>query len=226
MIEVKELSYAYTNKLVLKDVSFRIQANEIVGILGLSGSGKTTLLKILSGLLKPKKGSYLVEGQSAYLKGKRNPVLRQELGVVFQDYQLFMHLSVIDNLILPYRLRFKVSTEEARIKALELLEQFGLLQQKDQFPNECSGGQQQRIAIARALILNPRVLLIDEPTAALDVENTRNVAHLLKLLNRKGLTVIVITHDLPFAQSLCQRVIELNQGTLIKDMDAKDYFKA
>ena len=137
-----------------------------------------------------------------------------------------MHLSVIDNLILPYRLRFNVSKEEAEVKALELLEQFGLLQQKDQFPNECSGGQQQRIAIARALILNPRVLLIDEPTAALDSENTQNVANLLKSLNKKGLTVIVITHDLPFAQSLCQRVIELNQGNLIKDMDAKDYFKA
>ncbi|MHB8096626.1 MAG: ATP-binding cassette domain-containing protein, partial [Erysipelotrichaceae bacterium] len=109
--------------------------------------------------------------------------------------------------------------------AKELLSQFGLEEHLNKFPNECSGGQQQRIAIARALILNPRVLLIDEPTAALDQENTMIVSELLRDLNRKGLTVIVITHDLPFAQSICQRVIELKQGEIIQDTNALNYFK-
>lgn len=225
MIKIENLSYAYTDTPVLKNISFEIKENEMVGLLGLSGSGKTTLLKILSGLLQPDKGIYTIELNKAYENGKRNPILVNELGVVFQDYNLFMHLTVLDNLVLPYRLRFKKSKEESQKIAKELLSQFGLEEHLNKFPNECSGGQQQRIAIARALILNPRVLLIDEPTAALDQENTMIVSELLRYLNRKGLTVIVITHDLPFAQSICQRVIELKQGEIIQDTNALNYFK-
>ena len=224
MIQINHLSYAYTDTPVLKNVSFEIKENEIVGLLGLSGSGKTTLLKILSGLLQPDKGTYTIESYLAYEKGKRNPILVNDLGVVFQDYNLFMHMTVLDNLALPYRLRYKTSKDESKRVALELLEQFGLSEHINKYPNECSGGQQQRIAIARALILNPRVLLIDEPTAALDQENTEIVTRLLKELNKKGLTVVVITHDLPFAQSICQRVIELKQGEIIRDTRAENYF--
>lgn len=225
MIKIENLSYAYTDTPVLKNISFEIKENEMVGLLGLSGSGKTTLLKILSGLLQPDNGIYTIESNKAYENGKRNPVLVNELGVVFQDYNLFMHLTVLDNLVLPYRLRFKKSEEEAQSIAKDLLSQFGLQEHLNKFPNECSGGQQQRIAIARALILNPRVLLIDEPTAALDQENTMIVSELLRDLNKKGLTVIVITHDLPFAQSICRRVIELKQGEIIQDTEASNYFK-
>lgn len=224
MIQINHLSYAYTDTPVLKNVSFEIKENEIVGLLGLSGSGKTTLLKILSGLLQPDKGTYTIESYLAYEKGKRNPILVNDLGVVFQDYNLFMHMTVLDNLALPYRLRYKTSKDESKLVALELLEQFGLSEHINKYPNECSGGQQQRIAIARALILNPRVLLIDEPTAALDQENTEIVTRLLKELNKKRLTVVVITHDLPFAQSICQRVIELKQGEIIRDTSAENYF--
>lgn len=224
MIQINHLSYAYTDTPVLKNVSFEIKENEIVGLLGLSGSGKTTLLKILSGLLQPDKGTYTIESYLAYEKGKRNPILVNDLGVVFQDYNLFMHMTVLDNLALPYRLRYKTSKDESKRVALELLEQFGLSEHINKYPNECSGGQQQRIAIARALILNPRVLLIDEPTAALDQENTEIVTRLLKELNKKRLTVVVITHDLPFAQSICQRVIELKQGEIIRDTSAENYF--
>ena len=225
MIKIENLSYAYTDTPVLKNISFEIKENEMVGLLGLSGSGKTTLLKILSGLLQPDTGIYTIESNKAYENGKRNPILVNELGVVFQDYNLFMHLTVLDNLVLPYRLRFKKSKEEAQMIAKELLSQFGLQEHLNKFPNECSGGQQQRIAIARALILNPRVLLIDEPTAALDQENTMIVSELLRGLNKKGLTVIVITHDLPFAQSICRRVIELKQGEIVQDTVASNYFK-
>lgn len=225
MIKIENLNYAYTDTPVLKNISFEIQENEMVGLLGLSGSGKTTLLKILSGLLQPDSGIYTIESNKAYEKGKRNKMLVNELGVVFQDYNLFMHLTVLDNLVLPYRLRFKKSKEESKKIAIEMLSQFGLEEHLYKFPNECSGGQQQRIAIARALILNPRVLLIDEPTAALDQENTMIVSELLRDLNKKGLTVIVITHDIPFAQSICKRVIELKQGEIIQDTDASNYFK-
>ena len=225
MIKIENLNYAYTDTPVLKNISFEIQENEMVGLLGLSGSGKTTLLKILSGLLQPDSGIYTIESNKAYEKGKRNKMLVNELGVVFQDYNLFMHLTVLDNLVLPYRLRFKKSKEESKKIAIEMLSQFGLQEHLYKFPNECSGGQQQRIAIARALILNPRVLLIDEPTAALDQENTMIVSELLRDLNKKGLTVIVITHDIPFAQSICKRVIELKQGEIIQDTDASNYFK-
>jgi len=225
MIKIENLNYAYTDTPVLKNISFEIQENEMVGLLGLSGSGKTTLLKILSGLLQPDSGIYTIESNKAYEKGKRNKMLVNELSVVFQDYNLFMHLTVLDNLVLPYRLRFKKSKEESKKVAIEMLSQFGLQEHLYKFPNECSGGQQQRIAIARALILNPRVLLIDEPTAALDQENTMIVSELLRDLNKKGLTVIVITHDIPFAQSICKRVIELKQGEIIQDTDASNYFK-
>lgn len=225
MIKIENLNYAYTDTPVLKNISFEIQENEMVGLLGLSGSGKTTLLKILSGLLQPDSGIYTIESNKAYEKGKRNKMLVNELGVVFQDYNLFMHLTVLDNLVLPYRLRFKKSKEESKKVAIEMLSQFGLQEHLYKFPNECSGGQQQRIAIARALILNPRVLLIDEPTAALDQENTMIVSELLRDLNKKGLTVIVITHDIPFAQSICKRVIELKKGEIIQDTDASNYFK-
>lgn len=225
MIKIENLNYAYTDTPVLKNISFEIQENEMVGLLGLSGSGKTTLLKILSGLLQPESGIYTIESNKAYEKGKRNKMLVNELGVVFQDYNLFMHLTVLDNLVLPYRLRFKKSKEESKKVAIEMLSQFGLQEHLYKFPNECSGGQQQRIAIARALILNPSVLLIDEPTAALDQENTMIVSELLRDLNKKGLTVIVITHDIPFAQSICKRVIELKQGEIIQDTDASNYFK-
>jgi ABC-type polar amino acid transport system ATPase subunit len=226
VIKIEKLNYAYTDVPVLKDISFEIKENEIVGLLGLSGSGKTTLLKILSGLLQPDNGIYTIENFKAYENGKRNPILVNELGVVFQDYNLFMHLTVLENLALPYRLRFKKSKDDSRKEAVRLLTQFGLEEHLDKFPNECSGGQQQRIAIARALILNPRVLLIDEPTAALDQENTLIVSELLRNLNKKGLTVVVITHDLPFAQTVCQRVIELKLGEIIKDIDAYTYFNA
>ena len=225
MIKIENLSYAYTDTPVLKNISFQIQENEMVGLLGLSGSGKTTLLKILSGLLQPDSGVYTIESNKAYENGKRNKMLIDELGVVFQDYNLFMHLTILDNLVLPYRLRFKKNKEESQKVAIDLLSQFGLEEHLSKFPNECSGGQQQRVAIARALILNPRVLLIDEPTAALDQENTLIVSELLRDLNKKGLTVIVITHDIPFAQSICRRVIELKQGEIIQDIDALNYFK-
>jgi ABC-type polar amino acid transport system ATPase subunit len=224
LISVKNLSYAYEAQKVLDDITFTISEGEIVGVLGLSGSGKTTLLKILSGLLPFKVGSYEIEGKPAYVKNKRSEEISQELGVVFQEFNLFMHRTVIDNLALPYHLRSKKPMNECRKEAMALLETLGLQDQADKYPFKCSGGQQQRIAIARALILKPTVLLIDEPTSSLDAENTQKVIDILKGLHETGLTLILITHDMAFAKALSQRVIVLEEGKIKAQAKASEYF--
>jgi glutamate transport system ATP-binding protein len=224
LITVNNLNYAYEEVKVLDQISFNIQQGEIVGILGLSGSGKTTLLKILSGLLPFKEGSYEIESKPAYINGKRSKEISSELGVVFQEFNLFMHRTVIDNLALPYHLRTKVSMKKAKEEAMIILKSLGLEDQADKYPYKCSGGQQQRIAIGRALILKPTVLLIDEPTSSLDSENTQKVIDILKDLHLKGLTLILITHDMSFAKALAQRLIVLEEGQIKADEAAQTYF--
>lgn len=225
MLKVQNLNYAYDHHQVLKNIHFEIEEGSIVGILGLSGSGKTTLLKILSGLIIPKQGEVTIYDEPTFENGKVSKILSQDMGVVFQQFNLFMHMSVVDNLALPLRLRTKQSKTVCRQKAIELLESLGLKDQEDKFPNQCSGGQQQRIAIARALILNPKLLLIDEPTSSLDKENTQILIDLLKNLHKQGLTIVLITHDLAFAQAMCERVVELKNGQIHLDQKAVDYFK-
>jgi glutamate transport system ATP-binding protein len=225
LLSIEQLSYAYGKTEVLSNISFTINQGEIVGLLGLSGSGKTTLLKILSGLSPMKSGTYTLEDKPVYLNGKRSKDLPTELGVVFQQFNLFMHLTVVDNLALPLRLRTKQSKGVCRDEALKVLSSLGLRDQSDKYPHECSGGQQQRIAIGRALILKPQVLLIDEPTSSLDQENTQVIIEILKDLHRNGLTLVLITHDMPFAQALCERVIELKDGTIAADVEATTYFE-
>ena len=224
MIQLNNISFAYDKEIILKNIGFTIEKGEIVGILGLSGSGKTTLLKILSGLLIPDKGTYLIDGLQAFDKQRKSDKIAAELGVVFQQFNLFPHLTVVDNLVMPLRLRTKKSKNECISIATELLDVLGLKDQLMKFPHQCSGGQQQRIAIARALILNPKVLLIDEPTSALDKENVKKVEELLKTLHQRGLTLILITHDLPFAQAMCKRVVELSDGNVLYDGPAETYF--
>ena len=225
MLKVQNLNYAYDHHQVLKNIHFEIEEGSIVGILGLSGSGKTTLLKILSGLIIPKEGEVTIYDVPTFENGKVSKILSQDMGVVFQQFNLFMHMSVVDNLALPLRLRTKQSKTVCRQKAIELLESLGLKDQEDKYPNQCSGGQQQRIAIARALILNPKLLLIDEPTSSLDKENTQILIDLLKNLHKQGLTIVLITHDLAFAKAMCERVVELKNGQIHLDQKAVDYFK-
>jgi len=224
MIQLENIRFAYDKEVILKGIGFTIEEGEIVGILGLSGSGKTTLLKILSGLIMPDEGSYLIDGLQAFDKQRKTDKIASELGVVFQQFNLFPHLTVLDNLVMPLRLRTKKSKKDCIAIATELLDVLGLQDQLAKFPYQCSGGQQQRIAIARALVLDPKVLLIDEPTSSLDRENVKKVEELLKTLHQRGLTLILITHDLPFAQTLCKRVIELSDGSVVFDGPADSYF--
>ncbi|TFG83392.1 MAG: amino acid ABC transporter ATP-binding protein [Erysipelotrichales bacterium] len=224
MIQLDNIRFAYDKEVILKGIGFTIEEGEIVGILGLSGSGKTTLLKILSGLIMPDEGTYLIDGLQAFDKKRKTDKIASELGVVFQQFNLFPHMTVLDNLAMPLRLRTKKSKQACIATAVELLDILGLKDQIAKYPYQCSGGQQQRIAIARALILDPKVLLIDEPTSSLDKENVKKVEDLLKSLHQRGLTLILITHDLPFAQAMCNRVIELSDGNLVFDGPADTYF--
>ncbi len=223
-LSINNVSFAYQKERIIKDLSLTIDSNQIVGLVGLSGSGKTTLLKILSGLLVPQAGTITINGIQTFIDQKRNRRLYENVGVIFQEHHLFMHLKVIDNVALAYRLKNKTTKQQSRIKAEAILDRFGLKEHIDKFPYQCSGGQQQRIAIARALILDPMILFVDEPTSALDQENTHQLVRLLKELNQSGLTVVVITHDLPFAEALCDRIIEMSDGVIIDDSIAKDYF--
>lgn len=221
MLKVNQLSYAYLNTKVLDQISFEINQGEIVGLLGPSGSGKTTLMKLLSSLLELQSGSIQFLNNQQ-LKSKDIP---SELGLVFQNFNLFPHLSVIENCTLAYRLKNKCSKEIANVKAIKLLEQLGLSDQVNKYVDQCSGGQQQRIAIARALMMDPQMLLIDEPTSSLDQQNIKILVNLLKHLHQSGLTIILITHDENFALKLCTRIIELKEGQIGYDGDAKTYFE-
>src|SRR5690554_1035903 len=223
-LKIENVSFAYNKENVIKEVSLNISKNQLVGLVGLSGGGKTTLLKLLSGLLNPKAGRITYNDLPTVVNKKRNSQLFKQVGVVFQDFQLFDTMSVLENVALPYRLKNNVSKEKANEKAMEQLEAFGCESVADQFPYQCSGGQKQRIALARALILEPSTILIDEPTSALDQENTLLLCNMLKQLNKKGLTIVVITHDLFFAKSLCERIVELKDGEIVRDMKTQHYF--
>ena len=221
MLKVNQLSYAYSNSKVLNQISFEINQGEIVGLLGPSGSGKTTLMKLLSSLLELQSGSIQFLNNQQ-LKSKDIP---SELGLVFQNFNLFPHLSVLENCTLAYRLKNKCSKVDANAKAFELLKQLGLSDQVNKYVDQCSGGQQQRIAIARALMMDPQMLLIDEPTSSLDQQNIKILVTLLQHLHQSGLTIILITHDENFALKLCTRIIELKEGQIGYDGDAKIYFE-
>lgn len=224
-VAINNVSYAYQKADVVKQCSLTINSKECVGIVGESGSGKTTLLKMMSGLLTPNQGSIMINDQAIFLGGKRNKNLYEQVGVIFQDYQLFDHLTVVDNVALALFLTKKASKEKANQIAQNMLESLGLNDVINQYPFECSGGQKQRIAIARALVLQPSILLVDEPTSALDQDNTIKLVETLKKLNQEGLTIIVITHDLPFAQLVCDRIIEMKQGKITADCAVDEFFK-
>lgn len=224
-VAINQVSYAYQSADVVSQASLQIKSGECVGIVGESGSGKTTLLKMMSGLLSPNQGSIYINDQTCFIEGKRNKNLYEQVGVIFQDYQLFDHFTVAENVALAYRLTKKVSKSKATDVAETVLESLGLKEIKNQYPYECSGGQKQRIAIARALILEPSILLVDEPTSALDQENTTKLVDTLEKLNVEGLTIVVITHDLPFAELVCNRIIQMKQGRITADCEADEFFK-
>ena len=225
MIDVKKLEKAYGSHCVLKGVDEHIEKGEKVVIIGPSGSGKSTFLRCLNLLEQPTGGTITFEGVD--ITDPKNDInkMRQKMGMVFQQFNLFPHLTVKENIKLaPVKLGL-MSQEEADKRALELLARVGLPDKANAYPKQLSGGQQQRIAIARALAMNPDVMLFDEPTSALDPEMVGEVLNLMKELADEGMTMVVVTHEIGFARSVATRVLFMDGGVIAEQNDPETFFQ-
>jgi glutamate/aspartate transport system ATP-binding protein len=225
MIDITGLSKWYGPTQVLKDCSAAIAKGEVVVVCGPSGSGKSTLLKCVNGLEPFQQGRISVDGVSVGDRGTNLPRLRARIGMVFQHFELFPHLSVRRNLPLPQIKVLRRNADEAGAKALRLLESVGLAAFADKFPAELSGGQQQRVAIARALAMDPIAMLFDEPTSALDPEMIQEVLDVMVALAKDGMTMIVVTHEMGFARKVAHRVVFMDKGEIVENAPTADFFE-
>ncbi len=223
-INVMNLKKSFGNNEVLKGIDLEIAEGEVVCIIGPSGSGKSTLLRCLNKLEDVTDGHVLIDGQDITEKTTDINKVREEIGMVFQHFNLFPHLSVMDNITLaPVELK-RETKEAAKAKALELLETVGLSEKADAFPSSLSGGQKQRVAIARALAMNPEIMLFDEPTSALDPEMVGDVLEVMKKLAKKGMTMVVVTHEMGFAREVGHRVIFMDGGYIVEEGTPEEVF--
>lgn len=225
ILQVKNLQKSYeSNEPVLRDIDFQLYKGEVVVIVGPSGCGKSTFLRCLN-LLEPiDGGSIVLNGEVISRKDKDAHRHRQKIGMVFQSYELFPHLSIMDNILLaPVKVQ-KRDREEAEKEAEALLERVGLSDKKSAYPRQLSGGQKQRVAIVRALIMHPEVLLLDEITAALDPEMVREVLQVVLKLAKDGMTMAIVTHEMEFAKAVADRVIFMDQGVIVEENETKEFF--
>ena len=224
MIKVKNLKKQFGKNVVLKDRSVAIEKGEVISVIGPSGSGKSTFLRCINGLEEFDGGHILVDNEDMADKNLNIDKLREKIGMVFQSFNLFPHLTVLENIILaPVTLK-KMSKEEAKVKAKELLKKVGLEEKADFYPSSLSGGQKQRVAIARALAMNPEAILFDEPTSALDPEMVGEVLQVMKSLAKDGMTMVVVTHEMGFAREVCDRVIFMADGEIVEQGSPNDVF--
>ncbi|MBM4765239.1 amino acid ABC transporter ATP-binding protein [Bacillus sp. B15-48] len=225
MIEIKNLKKSFGKNEVLKDINLSIKPQEVVVVIGPSGSGKSTLLRCINLLETITAGHILIEGIDITDKKNNLNKMREEVGMVFQHFNLFPHMSVIENLMLaPTKVR-KVSKEAVRKKGLELLKKVGLEEKADAYPSSLSGGQKQRVAIARALAMEPKIMLFDEPTSALDPEVVGEVLEVMKQLAKEGMTMVVVTHEMGFAREVGDRVIFMDGGYIVEENEPKPLFE-
>ena len=224
MIEIKNVSKWYGSFQVLTDCTTAIQKGEVVVVCGPSGSGKSTLIKTVNALEPFQKGDIVVDGISISGAKTDLPKLRSRVGMVFQHFELFPHLSVTENLTLAQIKVLNRSQDEAMARGLKMLDRVGLMVHKDKFPGQLSGGQQQRVAIARALSMDPIVMLFDEPTSALDPEMVGEVLDVMVLLAKEGMTMMVVTHEMGFARKVSHRVIFMDAGKIVEDCTKQDFF--
>ena len=224
MIDVKNLHKSFGNHEVLKGVNEHIEKGEKVVVIGPSGSGKSTFLRCLNLLEEPTGGEIIFEGQNITAKDTDINLVRRRMGMVFQQFNLFPHLTVRENIKLaPVKLKV-MTDEEADKRALELLARVGLPDKADSYPAQLSGGQQQRIAIARALAMNPDVMLFDEPTSALDPEMVGEVLEIMKELADDGMTMVVVTHEMGFAREVATRVLFMDGGNIVEQNEPNEFF--
>lgn len=226
MLEVKKLKKKFGSNVVLNDISFNVSKGDIISIVGPSGSGKSTLLRCLNLIEKPSSGDIIFEGISLIGKKTDLSLLRQKMGMVFQQFNLFPHLTVIDNITLaPVKLKL-MNEVTARKKALELLNTINLKDKGEHYPNELSGGQKQRVAIIRTLIMEPDIILFDEPTSALDPEMIGEVLDLIKKVADTGKTMVIVSHEMNFVKKVSNRVLFIDGGKVIFDGKTKDFFSS
>lgn len=226
ILSVAHLEKSYQKRHVLHDINFSIAKGEVVALLGPSGSGKSTLIRCLNGLEEYQQGTLTFNGEEVTPTEKNWQQLRQKIGMVFQSYDLFPNLTVLDNILLgPVKVQHQ-SREEAKVTAEKLLDQVGLREYENSYPRQLSGGQKQRIAIVRALALNPELMLFDEVTASLDPEMVRGVLNIItELAQDSNMTMIVVTHEMNFAKQIADRVLFLEDGKILEQTPGKQFFE-
>ncbi len=224
MIDVKNISKWYGSFQVLTDCTTKVEKGEVIVVCGPTGSGKSTLIKCVNALEPYQKGDIIVDGITVNDPKTDLPKLRARVGMVFQNFELFPHLTITQNLTLGQIKVLGRKQEEAVTRGLKLLDRVGLIAQKDKFPGQLSGGQQQRVAIARALSMDPICMLFDEPTSALDPEMVNEVLDVMVALAKEGMTMMVVTHEMGFARKVAHRVIFMDQGRIVEDASKDDFF--
>ena len=224
MISIKDVSKWYGSFQVLTDCTTEVEKGEVIVVCGPSGSGKSTLIKCVNALEPFQKGDIVVDGISVGDPKTDLPKLRARVGMVFQNFELFPHLTVTENLTLAQEKVLGRSAAEARERGLKYLDRVGLIVQKDKFPGQLSGGQQQRVAIARALSMDPIAMLFDEPTSALDPEMVNEVLDVMVQLATDGMTMMCVTHEMGFARKVAHRVIFMDAGRIVEDAPKEDFF--
>ena len=225
MINITNLYKNFGDLEVLKNISTEIKKGEIISIIGPSGSGKSTFLRCINKLEEPSSGHIYIDGMDLMDKNTDINKVRERVGMVFQHFNLFPNMTVLDNLTLSPIMVKKESKEEAEKYALSLLEKVGLLDKANSYPTQLSGGQKQRIAIARALAMKPEVILFDEPTSALDPEMIKEVLDVMRDLAKEGMTMLIVTHEMGFARNVGNRILFMDKGEIIEDCPPKEFFE-
>lgn len=224
VVSIKNLQKAFGDNVVLRDIDLDVHKGEVVVVLGPSGSGKSTMLRCINRLEHPTSGSIIVEGADVCAKGVDLNKVRTHLGMVFQQFNLFAHMTVLQNVMLGPVDVLGVSKDEARERAMDLLGRVGVAEQADKVPAQLSGGQQQRVAIARSLAMQPKAMLFDEPTSALDPEMINEVLEVMVRLAQQGMTMIVITHEMNFARRVADRVVFMADGQIVETGTPDEFF--
>lgn len=225
MINITNLHKNFGDLEVLKNISTEIKKGEIISIIGPSGSGKSTFLRCINKLEEPSSGHIYIDGMDLMDKNTDINKVRERVGMVFQHFNLFPNMTVLDNLTLSPIMVKKESKEEAEKYALSLLEKVGLSDKANSYPTQLSGGQKQRIAIARALAMKPEVILFDEPTSALDPEMIKEVLDVMRDLAKEGMTMLIVTHEMGFAKNVGNRILFMDKGEIIEDCSPKEFFE-
>jgi len=224
MIDMINIDKYFGDFQVLKNINFNVSPGEIVVVCGPSGSGKSTLIRCINGLEEINDGHIIVNEMDMYESKKNLQAIRTEVGMVFQHFNLFPHLTILENITIAQTLVKKVSKTEATVIALDLLKKVKLSEKADSYPGDLSGGQKQRVAIARSLAMKPKVLLFDEPTSALDPETIGDVLSVMKDLAKENYTIVCVTHEMGFAKEVGDRIVFMDQGVIVEENSPEDFF--